>query len=242
MDNLPPELLYKILLELPVPDIFRSYGSNSQLKLIYNSQYFGRLKAEKDYSKYLHLFTNLIDQNKWKELLIYLNSVRTIPVYYQDKIIAYVKISPLDTVNQLYDLLRNISTETFKTRDLPLTPDGFPFIRLKDVCRYKPVLFGIFTPLAVFSTTEYQSIVNAPSTGSTENLILRTRYPLPDFRFENNLLDKNKQFYPPIGTGLLYLIVDNRTLCEVTINELFATHVDLKYNLFNSLDKFYLDY
>ncbi len=261
MDNLPQELLYKILLELPVHDIVQSCESNSKLKLMCNNQYFWRLKAEKDYLEYLYLFTTFIDHNKWKELLIYLNSVRTIPIYYQDKIIAHVKIFPLDTVVQLYYLLRDISIETFKTRSLPTVSNGLPFIYLKDVYTYTSVLSGSL--LAVFSTDEYQAIVNAinvvnryqtignvPTRERTTDLVLRTRYPFPDSQFENNLLDNNKQFYPVQGTEPIHFIVDNRPLCEVTINELFASrafgvlsnHVDLKYNLFNSLEKLYLSY
>lgn len=99
-----------------VDNIVQLCEGDHELESACNDQYFWKMSIEKYYWTYSSLFPQFTEQDKWKGLIIYLNSVRNIPVYDKDKNIAGVKFFSFNTLCQLCNLLREISSATFKSR------------------------------------------------------------------------------------------------------------------------------
>lgn len=246
MDSLPIELLTKILLLLSTDEIDKLCNSNSVINKLCDTEYLWMQIAERNYNEYLSAFPNFTKENRWRDLVHYLYVCRIIPVY-QSTLVGYLLIAPWNTIRQLYEALYTLSI-FLADSDLPRLINGLPLLQLSDIYNYN-YIYRTMDAGTIILWVDYIRIKltsdrirggEDPVTGKVLVASLKS----------SKFFNPDKVIYPHSGHTFKF-VADERTLSEVTVNELVhhvqkrtiyspkLTHIptiSLDYNFFNTIE------
>jgi hypothetical protein len=122
LSNLPPEVAFRVLLNLDYPDLLRACQTHRHLNSICQDEYFWRAKTFHDYPNPPNL--TMFPQWTWRDLYRHLEQgdVKNVPVYYESnpEPFAHVWVYREDTRGQLFQLCLNQFKRAFPNESVSL--------------------------------------------------------------------------------------------------------------------------
>lgn len=144
--NLPPELAFQVLLDLPYADLIRACRVNQLLHSICQDDYFWQAKTSRDYPE--HPDPSEFPEWSWRELYDHLRrgDLRHLPIYFfvrgneGNGPFDYVWVYPGYTYGQLFQIAQDLFEKTYPDELQPngrliliITWGTFPHLDFRDI-------------------------------------------------------------------------------------------------------------